>query len=175
MKKNIYYFVLILTTVFVFTLLYKAIFQNNSYIPSLKINKKINNFSASTLFLNNKINIKDLILKKKITIINIWASWCAPCRNEHEYLMKLKEHPNIVLIGLNYKDKPSKAKLFITDFGNPFSTILKDPKGIISIEIGAYGVPETYFVDREGIIKYKHVGPIDERNLKGIISMLKKK
>ncbi len=125
MKKKIYYFVLLLITVFVFLLLYKAIFQNNSYVPSSKINKKINDFSARSLFLDNEINIKDLISQKKITIINIWASWCAPCRNEHEYLMKLKEHPNIILIGLNYKDKPSKAKLFVKDFGNPFSTILK--------------------------------------------------
>tara|TARA_X000000368_G_scaffold276144_1_gene219080 strand:+ start:49 stop:573 length:525 start_codon:yes stop_codon:yes gene_type:complete len=171
MKKNIYYFVLILTTVFVFTLLYKAIFQNNSYIPSSKINKKINGFSASTLFLDNKINIKDLIPKKKITIINIWASWCAPCRNEHEYLMKLKEHPNIVLIGLNYKDKPSKAKLFINDFGNPFSTILKDPKGIISIEIGAYGVPETYILDDNLIIKKKFIGELTFKNFEEIIEI----
>ena len=171
MKKNIYYFVLILTTVFVFTLLYKAIFQNNSYIPSSKINKKINGFSASTLFLDNKINIKDLIPKKKITIINIWASWCAPCRNEHEYLMKLKEHPNIVLIGLNYKDKPSKAKLFINDFGNPFSTILKDPKGIISIEIGAYGVPETYILDDNLILKKKFIGELTFKNFEEIIEI----
>lgn len=171
MKKNIYYFVLILITVFVFTLLYKAIFQNNSYIPSSKINKKINNFSASTLFLDNKINIKDLIPKKKITIINIWASWCAPCRNEHEYLMKLKEHPNIVLIGLNYKDKPSKAKLFINDFGNPFSTILKDPKGIISIEIGAYGVPETYILDGNLILKKKFIGELTFKNFEEIIEI----
>ena len=171
MKKNIYYFVLILITVFVFTLLYKAIFQNNSYIPSSKINKKINGFSASTLFLDNKINIKDLIPKKKITIINIWASWCAPCRNEHEYLMKLKEHPNIVLIGLNYKDKPSKAKLFINDFGNPFSTILKDPKGIISIEIGAYGVPETYILDDNLILKKKFIGELTFKNFEEIIEM----
>ena len=171
MKKNIYYFVLILITVFVFTLLYKAIFQNNSYIPSSKINKKINGFSASTLFLDNKINIKDLIPKKKITIINIWASWCAPCRNEHEYLMKLKEHPNIVLIGLNYKDKPSKAKLFINDFGNPFSTILKDPKGIISIEIGAYGVPETYILDDNLILKKKFIGELTFKNFEEIIEI----
>ena len=171
MKKNIYYFVLILITVFVFTLLYKAIFQNNSYIPSSKINKKINDFSAITLFLDKKINIKDLISKKKITIINIWASWCAPCRNEHEYLMKLKEHPNIVLIGLNYKDKPSKAKLFITDFGNPFSTILKDPKGIISIEIGAYGVPETYILDDNLILKKKFIGELTFKNFEEIIEI----
>ena len=89
MKKKIYYFVLLLITVFVFLLLYKAIFQNNSYVPSSKINKKINDFSARSLFLDNEINIKDIISHKKITIINIWASWCAPCRNEHEYLMKL--------------------------------------------------------------------------------------
>ena len=171
MKKKIYYFVLLLITVFVFLLLYKAIFQNNSYVPSSKINKKINEFSARSLFLDNEINIKDLISQKKITIINIWASWCVPCRNEHEYLMKLKEHPNIILIGLNYKDKPSKAKLFVKDFGNPFSTILKDPKGIISIDIGAYGVPETYILDNDLNLKKKFIGELTFKNFEEIIEI----
>ena len=171
MKKNIYYFILILVTLIVFTLLYKAIFKSNSYIPSLAINKKINNFSAYSLFSNKEINIEVLSKEKKITIINIWSSWCLPCRNEHKYLMKLKQHKNIYLIGLNYKDNPSKAREFIDDFGNPFFEILSDPKGIIAIDIGAYGVPETYIIDNELNIIKKFIGELNSNDYDKILDI----
>ncbi len=174
MKKNIYFFILFLAIIIIFILLYKAIYQSNSYIPSLSINNKINNFSANSLFSDNKIDIKDLSKLEKITIINIWASWCAPCRNEHKYLMKLRQHPNINIIGLNYKDDPSKAKKFIKNFGNPFSKILKDPKGIISIDIGAYGVPETYILDNKLNIIKKFIGELTSNNYEEIVNIANK-
>ena len=111
--------------------------------------------------------------KKKFTILNIWASWCLPCRNEHEFLVELSKNPDITIIGLNYKDKEDNAKSFIKEFGNPFNKILIDDLGLISIELGAYGVPETYLInnlDKKIITKY--IGPINNVKMKKILSLM---
>ena len=111
--------------------------------------------------------------KKKFTILNIWASWCAPCRSEHKHLITLSSNNNSKIVGLNYKDKIENAKSFISELGNPYDHILLDKKGFISIDIGAYGVPETYIIENTNnkIIK-KYLGPIDEFILEEIINIL---
>tara|TARA_B100002051_G_C16584762_1_gene559576 strand:- start:38 stop:562 length:525 start_codon:yes stop_codon:yes gene_type:complete len=174
MKKNFFYFILISLIIFVFVLLYTAVFKSKSYIPATTINKKIKEFSAKDLFTDNEIEIKDLIHDKKITIINIWASWCGPCRNEHIYLMKLSQDSKINLIGLNYKDDRSKAEVFIQELGNPFFKILEDPDGIISIDMGAYGVPETYIIDDKLNIIRKFIGELTFSNYEEIIDIINK-
>ena len=174
MKRKLIYFFLLLIIIFTFVILYKSVFKSNLYIPSNNINKKIQEFSGEDLFSNNTINIKDIVSKKKYTIINIWSSWCNPCRAEHKYLMALKELPNINLIGLNYKDNPINAKKFVYEFDNPFLNILKDPNGLISIELGAYGVPETFIINKEYTIIKKFIGELTEKNFNEIIKITKK-
>ena len=172
MKKKLFYFILISITIFIFALLYTAIFNPKSYTPPETINKKFKQFTAKDLFTDNENKINDLIYDEKITIINIWASWCLPCRNEHVYLMKLKENPKINLIGLNYKDDSSKAKLFINNLDNPFFKILKDSDGTISIDLGAYGVPETFIIDSEFNIIKKFIGELTSSNYKEITDIV---
>ena len=174
MKKKLFYFILISITIFIFALLYTAIFNPKSYTPPETINKKFKQFTAKDLFTDNEIEIKDLIHDKKITIINIWASWCGPCRNEHIYLMKLSQDSKINLIGLNYKDDRSKAEVFIQELGNPFFKILEDPDGIISIDMGAYGVPETYIIDDKLNIIRKFIGELTFSNYEEIIDIINK-
>ena len=99
-----------------------------------------------------------------VQLINIWASWCGPCRIEHPQLMKLAEE-GVVIHGLNYKDAPENALGFLRDLGNPYDRIGADQSGRTGIEFGVYGVPETFVVDAEGKIRYKVVGPIVERNI----------
>jgi cytochrome c biogenesis protein CcmG, thiol:disulfide interchange protein DsbE len=111
--------------------------------------------------------------KGQIVLLNIFASWCAPCREEHPLLMELAKDPRITLIGLNYKDQPNLAKAFLEKFGNPYAFIGTDPSGRNAIELGAYGVPETFIIGRDGIIVHKFIGalkrdtlmPILEKNL----------
>lgn len=99
-------------------------------------------------------------LKGQVSIVNIWASWCAPCRAEHPILVELSENKNFQMIGINYKDKPSNALRFLGSLGNPYDIVGVDKNGRSSIEWGVYGVPETFIVDFEGKIAHKHVGPL---------------
>ncbi|WP_306119010.1 MULTISPECIES: DsbE family thiol:disulfide interchange protein [unclassified Roseitalea] len=100
------------------------------------------------------------MLEGSISIVNVWGSWCAPCRQEHPYLMQLAEDERIQIIGLNYKDKPENAIRFLRQLGNPFDAVGADDTGRAAIEWGVYGVPETFIVAPDRTIAYKHVGPI---------------
>ncbi|MFG1432286.1 DsbE family thiol:disulfide interchange protein [Xanthobacter sp. V2C-8] len=99
-------------------------------------------------------------LKGKPTLVNVWASWCAPCREEHPLLMKIAEDPRLRLVGLNYKDAPDNARRFLGQYGLPYAAVGVDPKGRAAIDWGVYGVPETFVLDRNGVIVHKFVGPL---------------
>tara|TARA_R110001599_G_scaffold165263_10_gene354663 strand:+ start:2614 stop:3204 length:591 start_codon:yes stop_codon:yes gene_type:complete len=99
-------------------------------------------------------------LQGKVSIVNIWASWCAPCRAEHPIMMQLSEDDRFQMIGINYKDKPQNALRFLGSLGNPYDFVGVDEDGRSSIEWGVYGIPETFIVNAEGKIVFKHVGPL---------------
>jgi cytochrome c biogenesis protein CcmG/thiol:disulfide interchange protein DsbE len=101
-------------------------------------------------------------LSGEVTLVNVFASWCGPCRIEHPLLMEIAEMDNINLYGINYKDDPAIARDWLTELGDPFTRIGADRDGRVAIELGVYGVPETFLIDREGRVRYKHVGPISE-------------
>jgi cytochrome c biogenesis protein CcmG/thiol:disulfide interchange protein DsbE len=96
----------------------------------------------------------------RVTIVNVWASWCAPCRDEHPFLVRLASNPRIALAGINYKDEAENARRFLERYGNPYSAIGVDANGRGAIEWGVYGVPETFIVGRDGKIAFKQIGPI---------------
>lgn len=95
----------------------------------------------------------------QVTLVNIWASWCAPCRQEHPLLMQLAGDARIAIVGLNYKDKPENARRFLGELGNPYAAVGSDNSGRAAIEWGVYGVPETFLVGKDGKIAWKQVGP----------------
>lgn len=101
----------------------------------------------------------------QVTVVNVWASWCGPCIQEHPNLTKLKAQHNVRLIGINYKDQPEAARRFLTRLGNPFDAIGADVTGRVAIDWGVYGVPETYVVDGKGKIVHKIVGPISDQTI----------
>ena len=171
MKKK---FVLVLLIIFfsiTFIILYSSLHKVEIYIPEKITNKSTIKFSAKDLFSNKEIDFNSLVKNDKLTIINIWASWCQPCRDEHPFLMKLGDDKNINLIGISYKDNIKNSKKFLNDFGNPFSNILIDKNGLISINIGAYGVPETYIINADKKILKKYIGPLKEKNYLEIMSL----
>jgi cytochrome c biogenesis protein CcmG/thiol:disulfide interchange protein DsbE len=102
----------------------------------------------------------------KLTLVNFWASWCVPCRQEHPIILSLSKDPRITVLGVNYKDGNENALRFLGELGNPFSAIGLDPNGKMAIDWGVYGIPESYLVGADGTILYKKVGPFDERSLR---------
>jgi cytochrome c biogenesis protein CcmG, thiol:disulfide interchange protein DsbE len=107
--------------------------------------------------------------KGAVTVLNVWASWCVPCRDEAALLMGLSGDKRIRLVGINYKDQPDNARRFLGRFGNPFSASGADANGRAAIEWGVYGVPETFIVGRDGKIAYKLVGPLTPENLERVV------
>ena len=102
----------------------------------------------------------------KLTLVNFWASWCVPCRQEHPIILSLSKDPRLNVVGVNYKDGSENALRFLGELGNPYSAIGLDPNGKMAIDWGVYGIPESYLVGPDGTILYKKVGPFDDKSLK---------
>ena len=173
MKKKTLLIIITIFVLFCFVVLLKGLSNSNTYAPSTKVGKQLLSFKAKKLFNNEEVISDELFFENKIYLLNLWASWCVPCRAEHHILMQLSKNPSIKIIGLNYKDDLTNAKKFINEMGNPYSEVLIDNDGIISIELGAYGIPETFVIDKNKIILKKFVGPINDQSLKEIESLLK--
>lgn len=109
--------------------------------------------------------LKSEAFRGKVTLVNFWASWCAPCRIEHPVLLQLAQDKRLVLAGVNYKDTAENARGFLSDLGNPFAAVGTDETGRVAIDWGVYGVPETFIVGPDGKIIYKHVGPLDAQSI----------
>jgi cytochrome c biogenesis protein CcmG/thiol:disulfide interchange protein DsbE len=109
--------------------------------------------------------------KGKVSIVNVWASWCVPCHDEVPFLAKLGQDNRIQLVGINYKDQADNARRFLNRYGNPFAAVGADANGRAAIDWGVYGVPETFVVGRDGRIAYKLIGPITAENYAGVLEL----
>ena len=163
MRIKFSYIIVFLITAFILLIFFKSLFKNNNYIPK-KINNKIENIVIEEFYSGNNLKLKEVFENEKFVVINIWASWCLPCRQEHQYIDNLSKIDNLKIIGLNYKDKEDNAKKFLEELGNPYDIILKDINGTKSIYLGAYGVPETFIIDSELNILRKYIGPLNLEN-----------
>ncbi|MCG2633860.1 MAG: DsbE family thiol:disulfide interchange protein [Gammaproteobacteria bacterium] len=141
-------------------------------IPSPLINQPLPELTGFDLD-ENRVKIGGLGLPR---IINVWASWCVACRTEHPFLMEAVGglSGQVELIGLNYKDKPEAARQWLDQLGDPYLWSLQDPNGRAGLELGVYGVPETFFVDRAGVIRHKQVGPLTANSLEQGLQMITK-
>lgn len=172
MKSKFFSIILFIIFITIFFIFYKGLQNSNIYIPENNIEKKIPSFEVKK-FASNEIENSDQIFEhNKFYLLNIWASWCVPCRDEHKYLMELSKEKNIELVGLNYKDKYENAKNFLDELNNPYNSIYEDQDGTISIEWGAYGVPESFLIFNNKIIK-KIIGPISQKSLFEIKNIIK--
>lgn len=117
--------------------------------------------------------LSDADLKGRVTLVNIWASWCAPCRQEHPLLMGLAKDPSIRLVGIDYKDDPENARRFLGALGNPFAAVGADISGRTGIDWGVYGVPETFVIGPDGTIRHKHIGPLTAEALPAFMDKLR--
>ena len=161
MKISVFRIFLISLFIIIFLIFYKGLNNTNIYTPNFNSEKNIPYIESEIFNTNNKINSKEIFKGNKFYLMNIWASWCIPCKDEHPFLMKLSSLKNIEIIGLNYKDKNKNAKNFLKELKNPYKLILSDRDGTNAIEWGAYGVPESFIIHNKKIIK-KVIGPIDQ-------------
>ena len=159
MKIKIFSSLIIIFFFITFVIFYKGLNNSNIYTPNTDIKKNIPSFTAKLLETNNSINSDEIFKSNKFYLMNIWASWCIPCRDEHYLLLDLTNQYNLEIVGLNYKDKLENAKNFLKELNNPYNIILLDKDGTIGIEWGAYGVPETFLIYDKKIIK-KFIGPL---------------
>jgi len=160
MKIKIFPFTIIILFLVFFIIFFKGLKNPNIYVPINNSEKEIPSFTTKLFGTNNEINSNEIFKDNKYYLMNIWSSWCVPCREEHVFLMNLKEKKNLKLIGLNYKDNIKNAKNFLDELNNPYEIILTDQNGLIAIEWGAYGVPESFLIYDKKIIK-KVVGPLN--------------
>lgn len=157
--------------------LYIGLGRDPRYVPSPLIGKPAPDFDLPLLYQLEK-NFTQENLKGKVSLVNVWASWCVSCRLEHGLLMQMSKNKEFPIIGINYKDEHVDATKYLREFGDPYATIVFDYEGRASINWGVYGTPETFIVDKQGIIRYKHVGPITveklQQNLLPILKELQK-
>ncbi len=147
--------------------------RDPSTLPSALIDKPVPEFELASLAAAgiDKPGLTSEDLTGKVQLVNVFASWCGPCRVEHPLLMKLAED-GIPIQALNYKDQPADAASFLRELGDPYEKIGADDNGRVGIEWGVYGVPETFVIDAEGKIRHKHVGPLQPRDIEGLMKAI---
>ena len=173
MKIKINLIIIFIFLSFCFIVFYKGLNNSNIYTPKIIYEKNIPIFKAKDFNSNIIVQSVKVFEKNTYYIVNIWASWCAPCRKEHPLLIQLSKNKSARLIGLNYKDNLKNAKKFIDELGNPYAQILIDSDGTLGVEFGAYGVPETFIIDKNKKIIKKFLGPINQETLKEIKLIIK--
>lgn len=160
MKRVVLFLVPLLIFILLAGFLFRGLWLNPREVPSPLIGKPAPVFETAQLDEQASFAVRQM--QGQVWLLNVWASWCAPCRQEHPLWNQLAAQKLVPIIGLNYKDEPANARKWLGDLGNPYQLIATDRAGRIAIDYGVYGVPETFVIDKQGVIRYKHIGPVDE-------------
>ena len=158
--------------VFILGIFYLSLNRSSNYDTKSLVGNKIADIELKSLQ-SEKFFTNDDFKNNKYTLINFWASWCAPCRVEHPILMKLSQTKNLVILGINFKDKEPQAKIFLSELGNPYDLLAKDKNGKHSVKFGIYGIPESILINKELMIIQKFVGPLSVDDYNNIIKIIK--
>ncbi len=138
--------------------------RDTTLLPSVMLNKPVPEFVLPAIASDqtNQPGFSSADLLGQVSIVNVFASWCIPCRDEHRFFVDLAQNSDVKIYGLNQKDAPENALQFLSELGNPYDAVGADTRGRVSIDWGVYGVPETFVVNAQGIITYKQIGPLNE-------------
>ena len=171
MQKTIKFFITLIL-IFILGVFYSALNKDSTYNTNHLVGNKLTEIKLESF--NNKKTISNEDLKKNnFTLINFWASWCAPCRVEHPVLLELSKEKNLKILGVNFKDKRINALKFLDNLGDPYDYIAVDKKGKQSISFGIYGIPESILIDEEFKILKKIIGPIGNEDLNDIKKIIR--
>ena len=170
--RKISYIIISILFSFLFIILYSSLDNERVYNTKDLIGKKISQVEINLFQSNETINTKEFI-NNEFTILNFWASWCAPCRKEHPNLVRLSKIKNIKLVGVNFKDNVENAKNFLKENGNPFDILAEDKNGKNSVNFGVYGIPETILINSELKILKKYIGPLNIKEVNEIRKLVK--
>ena len=164
-KKSIFSLIILILLIISFFIFKFALQKEKIYTPKMTDNQIFTDFKVQFLIDEKQINFNKVLTGKNFYLINIWSSWCEPCKDESEYLLELKNNTPIMMIGINYKDKKKNALNFLKLYGDPFDQIFIDKQGTISINFGAYGVPETFLVNADNKVLKKYIGPLNDEDV----------
>jgi len=163
---------IVLTTICLFFLIFILLEKNPNDPPSALLNKNLPTFSSTSLYNNEETLLSDN-LKGNFTLINFFASWCTPCRAEHHLFFKIKkEIPELYILGFSHKDDLNDSKKYLEEEGNPYSFVGIDRDGKIAFDFGVFGLPETFIINKDGEIIYKHTGPLTKKIIEEEIAIL---
>ena len=164
-KKSIFSLIILILLIISFFIFKFALQKEKIYTPKMTDNQIFTDFKVQFLIDEKQINFNKVLKGKNFYLINIWSSWCEPCKDESEYLLELKNNTPIMMIGINYKDKKKNALNFLKLYGDPFEQIFVDKQGLISINFGAYGVPETFLINNDNKVLKKYIGPLNDEDV----------
>ena len=169
--QNIIKISIFIIIIFIVGVFFMSLNKDKNYNTNFLIGKKISNITLE-YFDENKFYKEDDLKKNNYTLINFWASWCSPCRQEHPLLVQLSKEKNLKLLGVNFKDKKKQAETFLNDLGNPYDFLTKDELGKSSVKFGVYGIPESILVNKDLMILKKFVGPLSIEDYDSIIEII---
>ena len=172
MKNKILPLSVIIIFGIIFFIFYKGLEDSKIYTPNTVIKKKVPVFNTKDFSSGKSVKSLSIFEPDRFYLLNIWSSWCVPCRQEHPLLMNLNMDNKVNVIGMNYKDDLKNAESFLDELGNPYKEIFIDLDGTIAIEWGAYGVPESFLIYNNKIIK-KYIGPLNQQLIDEIILFTK--
>ena len=164
-KNSIFSLTILILLIISFFVFKFALQKEKIYTPKMTDNQIFTDFKVQFLIDEKQINFNKVLTGKNFYLINIWSSWCEPCKDESEYLLELKNNTPIMMIGINYKDKKKNALNFLKLYGDPFDQIFVDKQGLISINFGAYGVPETFLINNDNKVLKKYIGPLNDEDV----------
>ena len=172
MKNNYLRFVSIGITLLILILLFLGLYKDQTYSTKYLVGKKLENFQIDS-FNENSFLSEDDLNEGEYTLINFWASWCVSCKSEHSFLMMLNQNKRLKLLGINFKDKKSKALKFLEEFGDPYDLLAVDNSGKKSVSFGVYGIPESILINKKLVIIKKFVGPLNKYDYDEILEIIK--
>lgn len=160
-KQRLFLFIPLAVFVVLVLLFWRGLSLDPNDMPSALLNKPVPKFSLPRLENTQELRNESL-LQGKVTLLNVWATWCITCREEHAFLNQLQQK-GVHIIGIDYKDNTTDAQRWVAELGNPYDDIVVDEEGRLGLDLGVFGAPETYVIDKQGVIRYKHIGDLNQK------------